>query len=168
MSKAKQDDSVKDLGKTGRYTVPYTKDPGAQMQIIRSFEDKFFSEKKGYVFQRRYSGNSIAVPKVSRYAKEEPNKGSYFMRLITLLFMMKIFKTELDKHETKEFGVPDRNNAISEMNIVHSSLPPYSGKRFTFTSFYSLLAPVNKDYSNAAPIYEDLENLFSTDNEWVK
>ena len=164
---AKKDVIVKDLGKTGRYTVPYTKDPGAQMQIIRSFEDKFFSEKKGYIFQRRYSGNSIAISSKSRYAKEEPNKGSYFMRLITLLFMMKIFKTELDKHEKKEFGVSDQNNAIQGMNIVHSSLPSYSGKRFTFTPFYSLLAPLNKDYSNATPIYEDLENLFSTDNEWI-
>ena len=166
VSKAKKDDSVKDLGKTGRYTVPYTKDPGAQMQIIRSFEDKFFSDKKGYVFQRRYSGNSMPLSK-SRYTKEEPNKGSYFMRLIILLFMIKIFKKELDEHETKDFGVSERNNVISEMNIVHSQLPSYSGKRSTFTSFYSLFAPLYKDYSNATPIYEELENLFSTENTWL-
>ena len=71
-SKAKKDAKGKDLGKTGSYTVPYTNDDAAQMQIIRIFEDKFFSEKKGYVFQRRYSGNSMAWSS-TRYAKEEPN-----------------------------------------------------------------------------------------------
>ena len=88
-------DKSKPTGEKGRYRVKFSRNRDEQMQIIRQFEELFFSFGSGtssnaYYFQKIYSSQGTFYG-----PSKEKAPGVHFMKLFAMLFLIKIFKKEL-------------------------------------------------------------------------
>ena len=167
----KKVDKSKPTGEKGRYRVKFSRNRDEQMQIIRQFEELFFSFGSGtssnaYYFQKIYSSQGTFYG-----PSKEKAPGVHFMKLFAMLFLIKIFKKELADHEkTENVGAdtPDnRKSIIDGMDISHDFKNKYSVERRKILSFYSFFAPSEgSSYTNAKPFYEKLQNLFDKGGVW--
>ena len=119
------------------------------MEIIRQFEDLFFSTKTNYYFQKKYSSGI-----------EKKAVNFIYTRILVVLFLIKIFEKEISEHEIELDIQSQKQENINSMNDWNTNLKPYGKKRMTFRSFYSAFAPVDGKYNNVEPEYKKLANFF--------
>ena len=90
--------------KHGKRSVNFFRENVEQMKTIRAFEKRFFGTYTGFEFQKRYSKRTAFA--TGKTIPEENADGIFLMRLVTLLYMIQIFKAELDEYAKKvEFGL---------------------------------------------------------------
>ena len=176
--------------KHGKRSVNFFRENVEQMKTIRAFEKRFFGTYTGFEFQKRYSKRTAFA--TGKTIPAENADGIFLMKLVTLLYMIQIFKAELDEYAKKvEFGLSNYKKGTvkgRDGDELYESSQQHDGEfvkklisehikvkyegdkeqaysedgESTAASFYSLFAPISGG-KNVKPFYGDLQNLFDTE-----
>jgi len=177
--------------KHGKRSVNFFRENVEQMKTIRAFEKRFFGTYTGFEFQKRYSKRTAFA--TGKTIPEGNADGIFLMRLVTLLYMIQIFKAELDEYAKKvEFGLSNykkgnfkgtkaeglnlyddnvkyNDEFVNELIKQHIKVKYQEGEKSyseggeSTASSFYSLFAPISGGKNVKPFYGDLQNLFDTE-----